>query len=256
MQCDDSREAVNVQNNRRGTRLAEIAADIERHGVSVTLVSGGPLPRFAYTIGLRESVGFDLVMAGASYYTAREVHAVLNDVAAGLRAGSTARALPLPALGQVSLSPADASWSSALGLGASDFYGVSNPAVAQVVPDGQHWTIDVPDMTHEWKPGREPIWRWLRQSWEYGLSPSSVATTNLAALRGGPITELARWEDDQWEMFCRPGPDVTPDDVRVIPLATLLAFDESLLVAVDLPLGEGRWREGLTSEWQDWKRSE
>lgn len=239
----------------KAARNRKIRDDIERHGLSVTLVSGAPSPRFAYTIGLRDVSGFDLILAGASYYTAREVHEVLNRFAHFSKENHAVRAITISPFGSFSLRFAHDSWVSRLALAALDFYNVDQAPVAQLVPDKNHWTNDVPDMEREWDPEREPAWQWLSQAWEYTPPSNSVVTTNLAALRGAPITELARWEDTSWEMFAGHGPDVTPDEVRVIPLGTLLAFDDSLSVALDRRIGEGYWRDDGSSSWHEWKRT-
>jgi hypothetical protein len=67
--------------------------------------------------------------------------------------------------------------------------------------------------------------------------------TNLDALRGAPITEACRWEEDEWEMFAGAGPDVAEEDARLVPLGCLLASDPSLAAVVDLEVGKGLWRE-------------
>lgn len=76
---------------------------------------------------------------------------------------------------------------------------------------------------------------------------SSTAATDLAALRGDRVTEAARWEEGYWELTAGEGPNVPEDEVRIVPLGTLLAADPSLMPVVSLPVGGGlirdfRWR--------------
>jgi hypothetical protein len=60
-----------------------------------------------------------------------------------------------------------------------------------------------------------------------------------------------RWEEDEWELFSGPGPDIPKDELRVVPLGTLIASDSSLDRIVKLSVGTGLRREGM-SEWHPW----
>ncbi len=74
-------------------------------------------------------------------------------------------------------------------------------------------------------------------------------------LRGGRITEVMRWEEDQWEIFSRCGPEIPESERRVIPLGVLLEADKSLLPAVDLRVETGFWRDKEESEWHPWGKA-
>jgi hypothetical protein len=238
----------------RSERIQKIHSDIKRYGNTVALISGAPLPRYAYSVGLRDAVGFELILPGASFYTAKEVQQVVNAFGAALRNDPTLSSLEVPSVGLFSLRSAHDSWLQPLALGALDFYDVDVVPGVQIVPDADHETIDVPDMAHAWAPSREPVWQWLGQSWGYDVPQNSIATTNLAALRGAPITELARWEENEWEMFAGSGPDVEPGEIRVVPLGTLVGNDPSLTSTLAGDIGGGYWRESAGSDWHDWKR--
>ena len=121
----------------------------------------------------------------------------------------------------------------------------------QIVPDEAHRTIDVPNMQESWDPARTPIWRWLTDAWDYPVPRKSTGVTNLAALRGARITEVMRWEEDEWELFSGAGPDVPKEDMRVVPLGTLIEADQSLLPILNLKTGAGCWRDDAT-EWTPW----
>jgi hypothetical protein len=155
--------------------------------------------------------------------------------------------------GSFALRPLHDSWSSSLLLGALDYYKTSTLDAYQIVPDESHWTIDIPNLKEPWNVTTEPIWQWLHEKWDYAVSPKSTATTNLDALRGERITEAVRWEEDEWEIFAGPEPDVAFEDSRVVPLGTLIAADPSLCPVVELEIGKGLWREDTEgSKWHPW----
>ena len=45
--------------------LDDIRENIARSGHHIYVVSGGQTPRFAYTIGVNESIGVELILSGA-----------------------------------------------------------------------------------------------------------------------------------------------------------------------------------------------
>jgi hypothetical protein len=240
---------------KRRSMLETIRANIAKYGHHITLVSGSEVPRFAYTIGISRIIGAELVFAGGTFYSAEEVQRIINEIAKNLVATSTPDHLivVVDALGSFSLRQADMSWSSALMLGAFDFYQSRDIPGFQIVPDNAHWTLDIPDLTRPWNAQSEPVWRWLHEPWENSVSPQSVATTNLDALRGERITEASRWEDDQWELFAGAGPDVPQSDIRVVPLGTLIAIDPSLAPVTSLKVGESLWRDTSEVMWRHWE---
>lgn len=240
----------------RQKALSEIWEHIAQYGFHTYIVTGGGYPHFGYTIGLTESLGAELILAGAYYYRLDDISKVIKTVVAKLQSIVSWHMKPLNARpwGTFALRKVDRSWAEALMLGAFDFYGVNNIEAYQIVPDEAHWTIDVPDLTQPWTPSQSPGWRWLKEEWEYPVPKDSVALTDLNALRGGRITEVMRWEEDQWEIFATAGPDTTEADRRVVPLGILLATDPSLLPAVNLPVGSGLWRDA-ESEWHAWQSS-
>jgi hypothetical protein len=231
---------------------ARIESDIASFGHHITLVRGGKVPRFAYTIGLARLAGNEVVLAGATTLSARDVKRTTNAAADVVRTGA---AMPdatfeVDNIGTFRLGPVDGSWIRLLLRGATSFYH-DRIAALQIVPDDSERTIDVPDMSRAYDEAHEPVWRWLTAPWPFEIAPSSAAVTNIEALRGRPITEVARWEQDQWEMFAGAGPDVRPEDVRAVPIATLLGFDESAWPVVKIEVGAGLWREPRGA-WQAW----
>ena len=249
----------------RSDALRLIEANIKDYGFHVYLIAQSSAPRFAYTIGLRDSIGAELVLAGAIYYMAEEVLQILHSLREQLevsvevdrRAGrdvatSFARTYDVKGLGTFTLQRAHMSWTSELLLGAFDYYGSSRVDTYQIVPDAGHHTVDVPDMTKEWSAAGDLVWRWLREPWPYAFPEAATATTNLAALRGERVTEVARWEADDWEMYAGDGSNVPQDEMRVVPVTCLVSVDPSLAPALELAIGDGIWRDADAGDWNVW----
>jgi hypothetical protein len=244
-----------MRNDMRNVMLELIQSNIAKYGHHIYLVSGGPLPRSAYTIGVSPKMGAELIFAGASFYLTKDVKQIINKVVEQLRESTSWHQLSIEVdrLGVFSLCKADASWVNTLMLGALDFYSASEIPALQIVPDQAHWTIDIPNLTQSWNMISEPVWQWLYEPWRHSVSEHSVAITNLDALRGKPITEVMRWEEKQWELFAGAGPDVLREDIREVPLGTVLAIDQSLQVITNLGVGQGLWRDSSQLEWHSWK---
>lgn len=237
----------------RDEMLARIRSNILQHGHHVYVVRGQQPPRFTYSIGLSPVAGAELVMAGASVYSTDEVKRIVDEIAASTKRPFAGGArVDLGPLGTFRLGAVDASWVSLLLLGALDYYGQKQVPALQIVPDDQHWTLDIPDLSKPWRADAEPAWSWLQVPWPHPVPDTAVAITNLDALRGRPVTEVMRWEENQWEMFAGAGPDVPRSEIREVPLGTLLALDPSLAAVVGLRVGKGLWRDRADLVWHDW----
>jgi len=238
---------------KRSKALDVIRNNINLHGHHVYVVSSDTVPRFAYTVGLNERLGLELILAGSIVYMYEDVINILNTIARELQNETSLdeMTIEVDTLGSFSLRKVNPSWSTTLMLGALDFYQVSEISAYQIVPDAAHWTIDVPDLSQPWSAITAPIWKWLHEPWSYPVPSKSVAGTNLDALRGDRITEAMRWEEDEWELYAGAGPDVPKDAMRVVPLGTLVAADRSLEPVVNLGIGEGLWRDA-DSAWHPW----
>jgi len=235
--------------------LDKIRCNITNFGHHIYVVAGGPNPRFSYSVGLSEVIGAEVIMAGSSFYSIDEVGEIINGIAKMLRSNMDWMEVQflLGSKGRLSLSAVDRSWTSKLILGALDYYNASEVIAFQISPDPEHWTIDVPDLSVPWDAASEPCWQWLEKPWSYPVSKSSVAVTNLDALKGDPVTEVMRWEETEWELFAGSGPDVEQDEIRIVPLGTLLAADASLVSVTSLAAGKGLWRQP-GGEWNPWGR--
>jgi len=239
----------------RKRALEDIRENIARYGHHVYMVIDDVTPRFAYTIGLSESVGAELILAGAVFYMKDDVLQIIKAIASELKAAPERRTFEVAGQGSFSLRQAHGTWAAEFILGAFDYYKKRDIQALQIVPDEVHWTLDVPDMTAPWSATEEPVWRWLREPWSFPVPKDSTAITDLAALQGEPVTEAARWEEDYWELFAGCGPDVPKDEQRIVALGTLVAADPSLAPVMNLEVGAALWRDGH-SEWHPWGKKQ
>lgn len=237
-------------------RLELIQSNISRYGLHINLVSAKTSPRYAYTIGLFTKIGAELILAGAIFYNADEVKRIINEIAVTLKteADLNQRKIEVGELGSFTLKEVDVSWSNDLMLGVADFYKEKNIRAFQIFPDIPNWTIDVPDLSLPWSEVSAPAWKWLHAPWPYLIPADAIAVTNLAALHGEFITEAARWEEDQWELYAGSSENLTKADVRIVPIGTLLAIDTSLKAVVDLGVGHAIWRDPKVFQWHVWEK--
>ena len=237
---------------RREAALTEIRKNIAELGFHTYFVTGAGIPHYGYTIGLSESLKAELILAGAYVFESADISKIIMTIAARIQPSvAWQQKIEVRPWGTFSLRKVDISWAKGLMLGVFDYYQVNAIEAYQIVPDETHWTTEVPDLSQPWSSELAPAWRWLYERWTYPVPMNSVAITNLDALRGGRITEVMRWEEDEWEIFAGAGPDTREAERRVVPLGTLIAADPSLLPAVNLPIGSGFWRDS-ESEWHAW----
>ena len=244
-----------MTNTDRETAIAKIRENIRRHGHHIYIVSPSrQTPRFAYTIGLRDNLGYELVLAGATIFSAEQTSTIVNEIARKLCGNemSEKEVTAVGSFGSFDLREAALSWVQLMLKGATDFYGSLNIRAMQIVPDDMHCTFDVPNMGRPWDSSDQPVWQWLQNPWTYPVPESAKAITNLDALRGSPVTEAVRWTDDQWELFAGSGPDVPKGEVRIVPIGTLLSADSSIAPILELKVGKGLWRHDRYDEWHEW----
>jgi hypothetical protein len=238
---------------RRAAALEKIRHNIETFGSHLYSVSGGATPRFVYSIGPSQSLGGELILAGATSFMMKEAFAILNDVIDQLREGAKLTdEFDVESHGRFRLANVHDSWSRMMLLGALDYFGVRSVVTYQLVPEGIHRTREIPDMSRPFDPAREPVWRWLREAWSLPFPEEASAMTTLAALRGEAVTKAARWEEDYWELFVGGPPEKGDPDVRSVPLAVLLGLDPSLRPVSELAIGSALWRDGEYDAWHAW----
>lgn len=243
-----------VKMNNKKEFLDLVKSNIDNYGYHITLVSGGTEPRYAYTIGLTEKIGFELLFAGGIFYLKDEVYTIFNAIVEALDDGINLEEshIEIDNLGVFSHSKVHNSWSEVMMLGVFDFYNTKHITTFQVKPDAKHYTLDIPNMAEKWSPIKEPIWQWLCEDWKLPIPQNATAITNLDALMGKLTTEVMRWEDDEWEIFAGAGPDVQKKDIRVVPIGVLLGIDKSLHDITSLEIGKGVWRDSKEQVWNKW----
>jgi hypothetical protein len=231
-----------------------IRSNIENDGYHVTVVQQSIEPRFAYSIGLHRVLGFELVFAGGAYFVESDLTIIFAEIIAHLKRSrsNTQQSFTTQHLGSFSFSQVDKSWSQLMMLGVFDYFKIDYFKAIQIVPDGGHYTLDIPKMQYEFDPANQPVWQWLVNEWKFGVPESSTVVTNIDVLFGATITELTRWESDEWEMFAGAGPDVNSGDVRIVSLGTILGIDDSVLPSLNLQIGKGMWRSSREDEWKPW----
>lgn len=227
--------------------------NIGKYGHHISIVSSDLEPRYAYTIGVKEKLGFELVFAGGVYYMSDDILKIINHIVDRLPISSTSDIFKIDKLGSFSLSKVHISWSSLMMLGVFDYYKQKSVEAFQIIPDSEHYTLDIPLMANEWHEVSEPVWKWLVKEWEYHVSGKSKVVTNISSLRGEKITEIMRWEEDEWEAFVGNSNEVKKDDIRVVSLATLIGIDSTLLPMLTLDIGKGLWRDPVELKWNSWK---
>jgi len=210
------------------------------------------VPRYAYTVGLRESCGFELILAGGAVYELDEVNIIMKLLVSACFESGYSREVRSKAHGTFSIGESHPTWNKKMLLAAMAFYKMDTVPARQIIPDKIHTTVDVPLLSEKWDGVHQPIWKWLAGEWDLPIPSTSTAVTNLSALKGEPVTEASRWEDDEWELFAGPGPDVPQSEMRVVPIGTLLGADKSLARIIELPVGKALWRDPIEMQWHDW----
>jgi hypothetical protein len=239
----------------RSELLKQIERNIKQSGQHIYAIFGGPAPRYAYTIGLTEVVRAELVLAGCAGWYEDEVGHILNAIGDEIRTkGYLGRRYVVDGFGSFSLQRAHASWTDRMLHGAHDYYRPARVRGYQVLPDGDHFTIDIPDLAQQWSRN-DGAWRWLCDRWTRPIPESSFAMVDPGALRGEPIREVARWEDDYWEAFSVSPSELREEDARPVPLSVLVDFDPSLAPIFSLAVGSGMSRTSADARWKPWTRA-
>lgn len=238
--------------NNKNKYLALIESNIKKCGYHIYAVKdNGPLPRFCYSIGLTKEIGTELILAGALLYTDEEVKVIINEIVGEIKNDINVDNI-VTSLGIFSLKTVDSTWSEKLMLGVFDYYNVSTVSVLQIIPKNEYLTIDVPDLSREYNPSLELIWKWLTIDWNFSISATSVCVTDLDTLQGKPIIQAIRWEEDYWEIFSKLSSEIIQENTRFIPIGMLLVIDKANEVFADLAINEAVSRIDSNHEWEFW----
>ncbi len=236
--------------------LEKISNNIDRYGFHITLVTGREHPRYAYSIGLEKVLGYELIFAGGVFYLADQLTRLFNSIYTHLMGckgfDPENHRLTLGDFGEISLVKTDNSWVEHTFFSYFAYYKTENtPFVYQILPNIGHRTCDIPTMD---KPLDENdiVWKWLKHAWNLPIPKTSSVLVDLNGLMGKPITEVSRWEADEWEMFTEDPETIDKSQKRVVPFAVMLGMDESINEAMRIPIGRGLYRESKSEAWQDW----
>ena len=234
--------------------LERIRLNIDAHNYHVTIVTGGACPRYAYTIGLKDKIGYELIFSGSGNLSVNVLNQTINDVYKQLIINNNPNDARVDSAssGSFTVSEVDPSWSRLLMLGAFDFYQTSEIKACQILPERKYRTLDVPDLARKFNASAEPIWQWLTLDWPYTVPYNSIAITSVTALYGQKTTEATRWEEKEWEIFVGSGLEIDKTSTCIVPLATLLGIDNSIEPVLNLKIGEGSWRDTTELEWHEW----
>lgn len=239
--------------------INRIRRNVERNGFHTYVICDAVIPRFVYTIGLTAASLPEIVMAGAVYYSDREAYEIVNMTAQRLLSGgSIGGHVSTEHLGGFTLGDVSQAWAQETMLGVFDFFACETCWAHQILPDTPLRTLDTPDMGSQDGPLMDPVWRWINgvEQWTHSVPPSSVVVTDLGFLSGAAALEAARWETREWEVFSRPGPEVSEADARAISLATALGIDPSLSALCQLGVGDAIRRPERDATWETWTLTE
>lgn len=235
--------------------LELIKSNINKSSFHINVVEQYKTPRYAYTVGNFEKLNAEFIIAGNENYLYNEILEIFNSIIPMI---SEVKKLddiyPIPKFGMFRLKEVDKSWKQKMMLGVYDYYKVEDFKAYQIIADPAHFTLDIPDMSIKWDSNREPIWKWLDDNieWNLEIPEKSTAVTEVKVLYGAKITEVMRWEEDDWQAFTQDSENIRQEDMRVVPISTLIGIDKTLLPITKLNIGKGVWRGEDHENWTDW----
>ena len=209
----------------RASALRLIERNIAAHGWHVYGVLDGAAPRFHYTIGLLEKIGFELVFAGGYFYSFDDIASIVNGCGVALLRGAALNIENVP--GTFTLGDVCAEWSKALLLGANDWYGHTVRA-KQIIPEAPYLTRDVPDMSLPASHEKNAAWVSHFSDSPDDMPEDTTVLTDLGFLRGAHATHVIKYEEGQWDCYSQDPRDMDDDAFRTVPLGVLLALEPPL----------------------------
>lgn len=205
----------------------------------VNAVQQSTIPPYAYTVGLAQSAGCELICAGALRYNVQEIDSILRACAREMvRVGPPrSTSVSVEGLGDFVIGHVHREWLTELIPG--QLRGAPTSTWYQVVPTCPDPTVDTPDLGMPRSAERDPAWRWLDHPWDLDAPNGSHLVTTLEVLsQRNPLT-IFRWELDQWEALDRPAVEIDQDNARVVPLGVLAEIVEDWSPFLNLNVGEG-----------------
>ena len=229
-----------------------IRSNIKEFGFHFTIVQQAVEPRFAYTVGCHEVLGFEMIFAGGIYYLRNDLLVIFNKIVDFFKNGGNLQGeLKVDDLGAFKFRRIDDSEKDAMNLVVIEYVDGINVDVYQILPHKDHFTLEIPNMSEKWS-FNDSIWKWLKEKWTFDAPENSLVVTNLGALLGKKITEIVRWEIDDWEMFAGAGQETIKKDIRVVSLGLMIGIDPSLLPSLELEIEEGIQRDSGETAWRKW----
>jgi hypothetical protein len=223
---------------------SRINTHIQNRGYHLYIVSTDESPRYAYTIGLKERVGYELCFIGALFFDVNEVEDIFSNLICSINRDNSF-ADEVKTYGAVELLDVGSDWVAGLLFGALDFYDTKQITFKQIYLSQFSELIDVPNCS---SPLNGSLWSNSQDS----ELKSYKAVVNKEVLNNEAVLEVMRWEQNEWEMFSYAGPDVPKDDLRIVPLKVCFLADKSLMDSLKLEVGKGSWREGRNKKWIAW----
>ncbi|MFC3157162.1 DUF4262 domain-containing protein [Chryseobacterium arachidis] len=132
----------------RNQYIENIKKVISTSGYYLTSVIPCPQPGFVYTIGLINSLKFELVFCGTANYDLPELQEIVDKVQEMLSQGLTIdQNFNIENFGNFTLRQTDASWNEKILLGVFDIFDLTEITAYQIVPEEKNKLLDIPDMT-------------------------------------------------------------------------------------------------------------
>lgn len=236
--------------------LEQIRKNIETCGFHIYQIPPGPCPRYLYTIGLSEKIGFELILAGTSYLEDDNAGELVQLIGDELLKTKSKRSFSKK-LGRQSIefriTKVHPTWSEKLILGAADYYQSPTIKAMHLTIEEKFQTLDCADLTKPFGKTAMSAWKWLACKWPFKIPEESMALTNLNALFGKRLTQIACWENDTWAVFSGFTENQPYSRIREVALGTFLGIDSSLEFIPRMKLNDSFWRARGKTEWEDWK---
>lgn len=234
--------------------LDHIKDNILKHRFHINVVSQEFTPRFAYTIGLFNKNGYELVLAGNMDLLYDDIIYILNFIGNKLinHEETTGSRFEINIKSMFELRKVDESWTDIMLLGVNDFYNDKSILSYQIHQIGNMTSVDIPNMNCKFKPEDQPIWRWLTCKNDLNIPQNSKVVINKDILYGAKALEIMRWDENEWEIYSMNPENLDEDDMRIIPVSTIIGIDNSLERILELNVGKGLIRDSPNNAWESW----
>lgn len=194
--------------------LETVRRNIENNGYHICTVLQGVCPRFSYSIGLHQKLGYELVVAGLCSVDAIHIPDLISSAIDGkhyLNQEEDSNHL-------IELKDANPSWASVLARWAVSYYQKDDIKLKQIIPEGI-FTIDTPDMSSSYKNVANGSWRYLVEPWPYPISAESEAYCDSGIIAGQDILSISRYEEGYWEISSGFGYN---DRAKILPASVII----------------------------------